>query len=82
LRSGRSDNIHDYLLSQFDVQDDAIVMSFATTKTSPDGYRHADNKLIYANPLKPEICMVTILGLHTWSTTRSLHESKTIMLTC
>lgn len=63
---GRSDNIDDLLLSNFDWENDAATLAFANTKSDVEGERTSDKKRLYANPFMPEICVIYALAIYTW----------------
>lgn len=54
---GRSDNVDDILLQNFNFVNDALTILFVTTKSDQCGERTSDVKRIYANPFNPEICL-------------------------
>ena len=63
---GRSDNIGDIRLSDIDWDNDALVLSFANTKSDIEGETTSDKKRIFANPFMPEICCVLGLAIYVW----------------
>lgn len=72
---GRSDNIDDLLLQNIDWENDALTLCFGTTKADQTGDRTSDQKrLIYANPFKPELCIVLQLAVYTWCRHREVDE--------
>ncbi len=73
---GRSDNIEDLLLANIEWENDAMTISFGTTKADQAGERTADCKRIFANPFLPEICPILNLAIFTWCKHRSSVESN------
>ena len=71
---GRSDNIDDVMLSNIDWENDALTICFGTTKADQTGERTADRKRMYANPFKPELCVVLQLAVYTWCKRRGVNE--------
>jgi hypothetical protein len=76
---GRSDNIDDLLLSNMDWNNDAMVLCFASTKSDQNGEKTSDVKRLYANPFKPELCVILQLAVYTWCKSRT-SPSETIHL--
>ncbi len=68
---GRSDNIDDMLLSNFDWKNDAMVIRFSTTKTDQGGDVTDEDKRIFANPFMPEVCVILQLAVYTWCKRRT-----------
>ena len=61
---GRSDNVDDLLLRSMDWVNDALILSFHTTKADQTGESRSDMKRLYANPFRPEICVVLDLAIY------------------
>ena len=61
---GRSDNIDDLILSLMDWDNDALVIEFCTTKADQAGETTSEKKHLFANPFKPEICVVLGLAVY------------------
>ena len=55
---GRSDNVDDLLLRSMDWINDALTLHFHTTKANQTGESTSKMKRLYANPFRPEICVV------------------------
>ena len=72
---GRSDNIDDLLLRNIDWQNDAMTLCFGTTKPDQSGERTSDIKRIFANPFKPELCVILSLAIYTWCKCRTSEEA-------
>lgn len=68
---GRSDNIDDLLLDQFDWENDHFTVGFSATKSDQTGEKTSEKKRLFANPLKPEICVVYGLAIYTWCKRRN-----------
>jgi len=68
---GRSDNIDDLLLSNIGWENDALTIRFCTTKSDQAGEKTSEIKRIFANPFKPDICVIFGLALYTWCKRRS-----------
>ena len=60
----RSDNIDRLSFGVLDVVNDALTAEFHQTKTDQEGERYTSKKHMYANPLEPETCVVTALGVY------------------
>ena len=73
---GRSDNIDDVLLTNMDWENDALTLSFSTTKSDQTGERTADKKRIFANRFKPEICSILALAVYTWCKRRTSDNNE------
>jgi len=67
---GRSDNIGDIRLSEIDWDNDALVLSFANTKSDIEGETTSDKKRIFANPFMPEVCCILGLAIFVWVKSR------------
>ena len=63
---GRSDNIDDLLLSNMDWANDALCIRFGTTKPDQSGESTSEIKRLFANPFKPELCVILSLAVYTW----------------
>jgi hypothetical protein len=68
---GRSDNIDDLLLCMMDWNNDAMTVIFGTTKADQAGETTSEKKHIFANPFRPEICVILALAVYTWCKRRS-----------
>ena len=68
---GRSDNIDDLLLEQFDWANDNFTVGFCTTKSDQTGERTSEKKRLFGNPMKPEICVIYGLAIYTWCKRRN-----------
>lgn len=68
---GRSDNIDDCLVNNIGWINDAMTILFSTTKSDLTGDRTSEIKRLYANPFKPEICVVLKLAVYTTCTRRT-----------
>jgi hypothetical protein len=65
---GRTSNIGALHYNAFDWSQDAMVISFATTKTDKKGERTEETaKHVYANPIMPQICPVLSLAVYIFS---------------
>ena len=76
---GRSDNIDDCLLSSLGWEDDSLTISFSTTKSDQAGVRTSEKKRIYANPYKPDVCIVLSLAVYIWTHRRTSKEQCTYL---
>jgi hypothetical protein len=68
---GRSDNIDDCLLSNINWENDALTIKFGSTKSDQAGETTSEVKRIFANPFKPEICVILKLAVYIFCTRRS-----------
>ena len=68
---GRSDNIDDLLLYNMSWENDAMTISFSTSKPDQSGCSTNEKKRLYANPFRPEICVVLGMAIYTWCKTRN-----------
>ena len=65
---GRTCNIGGLHYNAFDWSQDAMVISFATTKTDKKGERAEETaKHVYANPIMPMICAILSLAVYIFS---------------
>ncbi len=68
-------NIDDLLLRNIDWQNDAMTLCFGTTKPDQSCERTSDIKRIFANPFKPELCVILSLAICTWCKCRTSEEA-------
>ena len=72
---GRSDNIDDLRLERIGWLVDALIVQFSTTKSDQTGETTSEVKRLFANPFKPEICVVYGLAIYTWCKRRNPGDS-------
>jgi hypothetical protein len=70
---GRSDNIDDLILKNMDWENDALTIRFCTTKTDQAGETTSEVKRLFANPFKPEVCVILSLAVYTWCKRRGIY---------
>jgi hypothetical protein len=63
---GRSDNIDDLMLRNIDWENDALTLSFGTTKADQTGESTSDKKRMYSNPFLPCVCVILDLAVNIW----------------
>ena len=76
---GRSDNIDDCLINNIGWVNDAMTILFGATKSDQTGDTTSDMKRLFANPFKPEICVVLKLAVYIFCVRRTCNSQKKTM---
>ena len=64
---GRSDNIDDMLMTNFNWENDALTIQFGNTKSDQAGETTSEIKRLFANWKNPEICVILGLAVYVWT---------------
>jgi hypothetical protein len=63
---GRTDNISSLLLSHVEWSEDALTITFSTTKSDQAGERTNERKHVYASSDMPHVCVFLAMALFMW----------------
>jgi hypothetical protein len=72
----RSVSVEDLLLEHLDWSGDAMRIHFAKSKSDQTGEGFSNEKNVYANPVFPELCVVTALAVFFFSTPRTASKPR------
>jgi hypothetical protein len=73
----RCSNIRDINLAHLDWVNDSLLVTFAQSKGDQDGSAVGNEKHVYANPMKPDICCILALAILIFCRRRNLGEEQT-----
>jgi hypothetical protein len=76
----RSNSVSSIMLSHISWRNDSLIVTFAKHKGDQTGAGLGNDKHIFANPRKPQICPILALAVHTFSTIRSTQALNKMLL--